>query len=135
MITSWLTMPPSGLAIVLVSTRGLGIHLGIIAVMAGMEAGTIPGITVGTTLGIHLIIIQAGAMAGMIPGTMAITAGTILGTMVIMVGAILTMEATTPMAEAVATTITIASALVRSVAMVPPMPIVMATASPAAASA
>ena len=69
-------MQPSGLVIRLALTHGVGIHPGIIAAMAGMVVGTIPGI--------HLIIILAGAMVGMIPGTMAIMAGTILGTMAIM---------------------------------------------------
>ena len=81
---SWLTMQPSGQVIRQVSTRGPGIHPGTIAVMAGMVAGTTPGI--------HHIIIIGGAMVGTILGTIlgttAIMAGTILGIMALMVGMI-----------------------------------------------
>lgn len=77
MIIPWLIMWLSGLVIRQVWICGAGIPLGTIAAMAGMEVGTTPGI--------HLIIMVVGAMAGMIHGSIAIMVGTILGSIPIMV--------------------------------------------------
>lgn len=55
---------------------GVGILLGITAVMAGMIHGTLPG------------IMAVGTMVGTIPGIMATMAGMIHGTIAIMAGAI-----------------------------------------------
>lgn len=86
MIIPWLIMWLSGLVIRQVWICGAGIPLGTIAAMAGMEVGTTPGI--------HLIIMVVGAMAGMIHGSIAIMVGTILGSIPIMV----TMDITAIMA-------------------------------------
>ena len=100
--------------------------------MAGMEAGTTPGI--------HLSIMVVGAMAGMIHGSIAIMVGTILGSIPIMVTMAITaipIIMVIPTGE-VADTILVAamptiatSALVPFVLMERPC-IVMATQSPIA---
>ena len=132
MIIPWLIMWLSGLVIRQAWICGAGIPLGTIAAMAGMEVGTTPGI--------HLIIMVVGAMAGMIHGSIAIMVGTILGSIPIMVTMAITaipiiMVITT---GEVADTILVAampiiatSALVPFVLMERPC-IVMATQSPIA---
>lgn len=132
MTTPWLIMPLSGQVIRLVSICGVGIPLGTIAAMAGMEAGTTPGI--------HLIIMVVGAMAGTIHGSMAIMVGMILGSIPIMVTTAITAIPTIaviPIGEAVYTILVAAvaaampiiatSVQVLSVLMVLLMPIVMET--------
>ena len=132
MIIPWLIMWLSGLVIRQVWICGAGIPLGTIAAMAGMEVGTTPGI--------HLIIMVVGAMAGMIHGSIAIMVGTILGSIPIMVTMAITaipIIMVIPTGE-VADTILVAamptiatSALVPFVLMERPS-IVMATQSPIA---
>lgn len=132
MIIPWLIMWLSGLVIRQVWICGAGIPLGTIAAMAGMEVGTTPGI--------HLIIMVVGAMAGMIHGSIAIMVGTILGSIPIMVTMAITaipIIMVIPTGE-VADTILVAamptiatSALVPFVLMERPC-IVMATQSPIA---
>ena len=128
MIIPWQTMPPSGLAIRQALIRGDGILLGIIAAMAGMEVGTTPGI--------HLIIIVVGAMAGTILGsipimvTMAIMAGTIHGIMAITAIPIIMAIPTGEVADIImvaAMPIITTSVQVLSVQMVLLTPIVMET--------
>ena len=135
MIIPWLIMWLSGLVIRQVWICGAGIPLGTIAAMAGMEVGTTPGI--------HLIIMVVGAMAGMIHGSIAIMVGTILGSIPIMVTMAITaipiimviptgeVADTIPVAGAAAMPIIATSALVPFVLMERPC-IVMATQSPIA---
>ena len=114
MTTPWLIMPPSGQVIRPVSICGAGIPLGTIAVMAGMEVGTTPGI--------HLIIMVVGVMAGMIHGSIAIMVGTILGSIPIMV----TMDITATPIIMVITTGEVADTI--QVAGVAAMPIIVTSA-------
>lgn len=90
------------------------------------------GTTPGTILGIHLIIIAAGAMVGTIPGTILIMAmqaitvgmvGTILGILHTMAGAIPT--GTIPQEVVATMSLITTSALVQSAPTVPPTAIVM----------
>lgn len=65
---------PSGLAIMQVVMTGAGIHLGITAVLDGMEVGMIPGTTVpGMVAGTILGIMIPGFMAGMVPTITIVT--------------------------------------------------------------